>query len=208
MDKDWTRPLKDELDRPVEACKRDSEGDYLVRLKGVALKRIYLPDFSPWSRHHYRVVDYPQGTLRYAGEPDADGWYRYRPTVDGVGPEGVSVETHEIGYCFEGEWRKIVNRTAWHPEYRYRYRPLSDALTTLTEADLTARIEAGEAAKAELDRREQAGKADEQAFREALADVFEAIPFANVGSRIRRGGDIDLMAAFMARFTLKDKPDA
>jgi hypothetical protein len=210
MDKDWTRPLMDELDRPVEVGRKYSDEDFFVCLSGRTTSyRSYRPNCKPKGCGLEGNLDYPQGTLRYADEPDHEGWYHYTPTVDGEGPDGVSVETHDIQARYLGEqgvaWfgrgkSKVVE---WLPELTYRYRPLPDALTTLSDEDLTASIEAGKAAKAELDRREQAGKADEQAFREALANALTEACCASVGSVVRRGGVPALVASVMARFTLK-----
>jgi hypothetical protein len=206
---DWTRPLMDELYRPVEVGRKFADGACEVRLVG-GKTRVYWPDFSPRRGLHENDLDYPQGTLRYADEPDADGWYHYTPAVDGLSPDSVvSVETHEIEFRdFHPEnarWHNIKNFVTWASRLHYRYRPLPEALAYLTEATLTERVEAGEAAKAELDRRKQT---DEQAFREALADAFEAICRVGWAKNIRNGDDTNFVSALMVRFTLKDKPDA
>lgn len=207
MDKDWTRPLMDSLYRPVEVASRARQNSHgLVKLKG-GKARFYQYDFTPSHADAEGILDYPQGNLLYADDP-IDGWYHFTPVVDGVGPDGVSKQTHEMQFSSkkEGPWSLVVGEASWAASWHYRYRPLTNTaadITTLSAEDLTARIEAGEAAKAELERR---GNAKEQAFREALADVFVAAPFlpASVAD-IRHGQPPGFIAALMARFELKER---
>jgi hypothetical protein len=207
---DWSRPLKDELDRPVEL--RGKEFILKGSTKG---SRHYGADLSPTWHDLDGNLDFPQGILRYADEPDADGWYHYTPIDYDIGPDGVSIETHEIKCKLRGipssNWRVLRHKgLLWDTALTYRYRPLAsidavaiaDALADfakLPDADLNAALEI---IKAELDRREQT---EERAFVEVLADAYEASGMCFTARHIKSGECRERVAEFMARFTIKDQ---
>lgn len=76
----------------------------------------------------------------------------FKPVDEGVGPEGVSIETHEIQYTSDGfHWVKPASYVKWNISCGYRYRPLqtpdlngnpADPLAGYTSAELRAAADA------------------------------------------------------------------
>jgi hypothetical protein len=116
--------MKDNHNRPVEVFVT-TDHSIFAHLKG---RPETLAIFSKSNRGLLKPLtsEYPEGPLA-EDKSDEDGWSYFRPAVSCQGPEGVSVETHEIETRYVGaSWTQELADPHWNvlsEDFQYRYRP-------------------------------------------------------------------------------------
>ena len=121
-----------------QAWKHNDAGKAIDAVNAEIERRKSEPDWAAWepkwqafrealkisgmSYNLHEKKDAIRALIAAHNTPLAGGWMVYQPVEASVGPEGVSIQTHEIENFVRGKWKPFSLEPIWNL-LLYRYRP-------------------------------------------------------------------------------------